>query len=115
MTERSANRDVPFAPLVWLFFTAGLLGVLSVILPHDPVTRDAVVLGISAAALLISAVLLRARRRGIGTTAVSVLLAIATGLTAAAIWATGGPPNATPPAANKAALLPTGRRCSGRH
>lgn len=95
MTERSAIRAVPFAPLVWLFFTAGLLGVLSVILPHDPITRDAVVLGISAAALLISAGLLLMRHRGIGPAVVSVLLTVATGLTAAAIWATGGPPNAT--------------------
>ncbi len=86
---------MPFAPLVWLFFTAGVLGFLSVALPHDPVSRDAVVLAISACALFIALGLTLARRRGIGRPAVGVLLAVATVLTAAAIWATGGPPNAT--------------------
>lgn len=95
MTEGSANRDVPLAPLVWLFFAAGVLGVLSVILPHDPITRDPVVLGLSAGALLLSAGLRARRHRGIGQSGVRVLLAVATALTAAAIWATGGPPNAT--------------------
>jgi diguanylate cyclase (GGDEF)-like protein len=95
MTERSASQDVPFMPLLWLFFTAGVLGALSVVLPHDPITRDGVVLGISAVALAISLGLAANRRRGIGRAGVSVLLAFATLMTAAAIWATGGPPNAT--------------------
>ncbi len=82
-------------PLLWLFFTAGVLGVLSVVLPHDPITRDGVVLGISAVALAISLGLAAMRHRGIGRTGVGVLLAFATLMTAAAIWATGGPPNAT--------------------
>jgi diguanylate cyclase (GGDEF)-like protein len=93
--ERSVAEDVPFAPLVWLFFTAGLLGLLSVVLPHDPAVQPLVVVGLSAGALVISAGLLAIRRRGLGLTGVSVLLAVATILTAAAIWATGGPPNAT--------------------
>lgn len=95
MPERSASEDVPFAPLVWLFFTAGLLGLLSVLLPHDPAVQPLVVVGLSAGALLIAAGLLAFRRRGLGLTGVSVLLSVATALTAAAIWATGGPPNAT--------------------
>ena len=95
MTEGAAIREVPFAPLVWLFLVAAVLGFLSVLLPHDPITRDAVVLGISAAALLIAVVLPAFRRRGIRRVGVAALLIVATALTAAAIWATGGPPNAT--------------------
>ena len=95
MSEGSVSRDIPYTPLVWLFFTAGVLGFLSVLLPHDPITRDAVVLGISAGALLIAIGLAALRRHPVGRVGVSVLLAVATLLTAAAIWATGGPPNAT--------------------
>ena len=78
MTEGAAIREVPFAPLVWLFLVAAVLGLLSVLLPHDPITRDAVVLGISAAALLIAVVLPAFRRRGIGRVGVAVLLTVAT-------------------------------------
>ncbi len=95
MPDGSASRDVPFAPVVWLFFAAGVLGFLSVILPHDPITRDPVVLAISACALLIALGLALTRRRGIRRQGVCALLVVATLLTAAAIWATGGPPNAT--------------------
>lgn len=95
MTDGSADREVPLAPLLWLYFTAGVLGLLSVVLPHDPITRDVVVVGISAVALLVSAGVAIRRRHGIGQTGVRLLLAVATVLTAAAIWATGGPPNAT--------------------
>lgn len=95
MPERPAAEEVPFAPLVWLFFAAGLLGLLSVLLPHDPEVRKLVVVGLSASALVIATGLLAIRRRGLGLTGVSVLLAVATALTAAAIWATDGPPNAT--------------------
>lgn len=95
MPDAAHTPDVPYAPLVWLFFTAGVLGALAIVLPHDPATRVAVVAGLSGAALLIAAGLRSLRRRGLGVTGVSVLLGAATALTATGIWATGGPPNAT--------------------
>jgi diguanylate cyclase (GGDEF)-like protein len=84
----------PARPLWLLFLTAGVLGLVSLAVPHDPVTDDRALVGISLAALAVGGGV--AVRRG-PLPGLLLHLALVTGtlLTTAAILVTGGPPNAS--------------------
>ena len=95
MPSSAAPRpQLPVAPLQWLFVVAGVLGLLSVLLPHDPVTDDRAVTALSAAALVV-AVVLRLTGPRFGRRAAAAALVLGSLLAAGAIVATGGVPNAS--------------------
>ncbi|WP_205699488.1 diguanylate cyclase [Conexibacter sp. SYSU D00693] len=87
------SAALPAKPFRLCFPAAGALGLLSVLVPHDPATDEAAVLVISLLSLALGVPFLRRPTLPAGW--VSAALAAATGLASAAILATGGVPNAS--------------------
>jgi diguanylate cyclase (GGDEF)-like protein len=85
---------VPVAPVMWLFLTAGVLGLVSLVLPHDPKTVAPGILAVSCTALAVGAAVAPLRSR-IDARALSWLLVLGSLLTSAAIHFTDGVPNAS--------------------
>lgn len=94
LTPAAAPPTLPVAPMTWLFSVAGVLGLLSVVLPHDPITNDPAVVVISVTALA-AAVVLHLVAGRVGPRRVLGILIFGCVMIAAVIVATGGVPNAS--------------------
>jgi diguanylate cyclase (GGDEF)-like protein/putative nucleotidyltransferase with HDIG domain len=88
------SEDLPVAPLTWLFTVAGGLGLVSVVVPHDPEIHVGAVVAISIASLLTAAGV-RAAGGRVGRVGLTALLGVGIAYISLAIVATAGVPNAT--------------------